>query len=209
MEFQNYINGEWVGSSDGQTFEQRDPANLESVTGVWPKSTRDDARRALEAAHEAFPAWNGLGVHGRAEYLSRAVAVLKGRIDEVAAILTEENGKTLDEGRTEAGSAVKEMEFQINQGVSMCGETAPSAQQGVFAYSVRRPLGAVAIISPWNFPFNVPAEVHPGLDQRQHHRFQARQPDTQGGQGFCRPVRRGRVTTGGPEPRHGRRLDGG
>ena len=48
------------------------------------------------------------------------------------------------------------MEFQIAQGISMCGQTAPSAQAGVFAYSVRRPLGVASIISPWNFPFNVP-----------------------------------------------------
>lgn len=156
MEYQNYINGRWVKSSDDQIFEQRNPANLDEVTGKWPKSTRKDAQHAVEAAHEAFPAWAELGVHGRAEYLTKAVDVLKGRIDEIAATLTEENGKTLEEGRTEAKSAVKEMEFQIAQGLSMCGETAQSAQKGVFAYAIRRPLGAVSIICPWNFPFNVP-----------------------------------------------------
>jgi acyl-CoA reductase-like NAD-dependent aldehyde dehydrogenase len=156
MEFKNYINGEWVGSSDGKTFEQRDPANLENVTGVWPSSSREDAQRAIEAAHHAFPAWNDLGVHGRAEYLSKALHVLKGRSEEITAVLTEENGKTLAEARTEVGSAIREMEFQIAQGISLCGETVPSSTKGVFAYSVRRPLGAVSIISPWNFPFNVP-----------------------------------------------------
>ena len=156
MNYQNYIDGEWVGSADGRTFEQRNPANLEQVTGEWPKSTREDARRAIEAAHAAFPEWSGIGVHRRAEILSRAVAVMKGQTEKIAAILTEENGKTLDESRTEAGSAVREMEFQIAQGLAMCGETAPSATPGVFAYSVRRPVGVASIISPWNFPFNVP-----------------------------------------------------
>ncbi len=156
MEFQNYINGQWVGSADGQTFEQRNPANLEHLTGEWPKGTRADAKAAIEAAHAAFPEWAGIGVHQRAEYLSRAVEVMKGQAEEIAAILTEENGKTLDEARTEVGSAVREMEFQIAQGISLCGETVPSSQPGVFAYSVRRPVGVASIISPWNFPFNVP-----------------------------------------------------
>ena len=76
MEFQNYINGQWVRSADGQTFEQRNPANLEHLTGEWPKSTRADAKAAIEAAHAAFPEWAGIGVHQRAEYLSRAVEVM-------------------------------------------------------------------------------------------------------------------------------------
>ncbi len=156
MEQQNYIDGAWVGAAGGQTFEQRNPADLGLVTGIWPKGTRDDAKKAIESAHAAFPEWAGIGVYQRAEYLSRAVAVLKGRIEEIAATLTEENGKTLAEARTEVGSAVREMEFQIAQGLSMCGETVPSAKRGVFAYSVRRPLGVASIISPWNFPFNVP-----------------------------------------------------
>ena len=156
MEHQNFIDGQFVGSSDGQTFEQRDPANLNNVTGTWPKSTREDARRAIEAAHAAFPGWSGLGVHQRAEIMSKAVTAMKARSEEIAAILNEENGKTLNEARTEVGSAVREMEFQISQGLAMCGETVPSAMPDVFAYSVRRPLGVAAIISPWNFPFNVP-----------------------------------------------------
>lgn len=156
MQYQNYINGEFVGSSDGQTFEQRDPANLQNVTGEWPKSTREDAKNAIEAAHKAFPAWADLGVYQRAEIMSKAVAAMKARTEEIVSALNEENGKTLEEARTEVSSAIRESEFQISQGLSMCGETAPSAQKGVFAYSVRRPVGVSAIISPWNFPFNVP-----------------------------------------------------
>ena len=156
MTQQNYIDGNWVGAGDGSTFEQRNPANLDEVTGLWPKGTREDARQAIEAAHEAFGDWAAMGVYKRAEYLTRAVEVLKGKTDEIAATLTRENGKTLAESQTEVGSAIREMEFQIAQGVSMCGEVAPSATDGVFAYSVRRPLGVASIISPWNFPFNVP-----------------------------------------------------
>ena len=104
MKSQNYIDGQWVGASDGQTFVQRNPADLEHVTGEWPQGTRADAEQAIEAAHAAFPAWADMGVYQRAEYLSRAVTVLKGRTEEIAAILTAENGKPfnwfVDEGRT-------------------------------------------------------------------------------------------------------------
>ena len=122
MEQQNYIDGAWVPAADGQTFEQRNPADLGQVTGIWPKGTRDDARKAIESAHAAFPEWAGIGVFQRAEYLSRAVAVLKGRTEAIAATLTAENGKSLAEARTEVRSAVREMEYQIAQGVTMCGE---------------------------------------------------------------------------------------
>ena len=88
--------------------------------------------------------------------MSKAVGAMKARTEEIVSALNEENGKTLEEARTEVSSAIRESEFQISQGLSMCGETAPSAQKGVFAYSVRRPVGVSAIISPWNFPFNVP-----------------------------------------------------
>jgi aldehyde dehydrogenase (NAD+) len=154
--FKNYINGEWVDASDGKTFEQRNPANLDEVTGLWPKSPRADAVAAVEAAKAAFPLWSGLTPAQRAEYLKKALAGMIARRQEFARVLTIENGKTVKESLSEIESAIKEMEYQIHEGLRMFGETVPSAMDGVFAYSVRRPLGVVAVISPWNFPFNVP-----------------------------------------------------
>ncbi len=154
--FQNYIGGEWVASSDGRTFEQRNPANLDEVTGLWPAATVEDARRAVSAAEAAFPAWRALTVYQRAEILKRALALMIERRDAMARVLTLENGKTLAESKTEIDSAVREMEFQISEGLRMGGETLPSSTPGVHAYSTRVPLGVVAVISPWNFPFNVP-----------------------------------------------------
>ena len=95
MEFKNYINGEWVASSDGATFEQRNPADLDEVTGLWPLSPRADAVAAIDAAQAAFPTWRDMGVHRRAEHLKRALALMVERRDQVAAIVTMENGKTL------------------------------------------------------------------------------------------------------------------
>jgi alpha-ketoglutaric semialdehyde dehydrogenase len=154
--FQNYIGGDWTASSDGRTFEQRNPANLEEVTGLWPACTAEDARRAIGAAEAAFPAWRALTVYRRAEYLKKALGLMAERRDAMARVLTLENGKTLAESKTEIDSAIREMEFQINEGLRMRGEQLPSASDGVLAYASRAPLGVVSLISPWNFPFNVP-----------------------------------------------------
>ena len=89
---------------------------------------------------------------------------MKRRKQEFAQTLTKENGKTLKESEAEINSAIKEMEFQIHEGPRLEGQTMPTSIDGVFAYSIRQPLGAVSIISPWNFPFNVPSrKVTPAL----------------------------------------------
>jgi len=154
--FPIYINGQWEDIADHPTFEQRNPANLDEVTGLWPAATRGDARRAIEAAQEAFGPWSRMTVQKRAAILKVAHEAMKRRRDEFAEVLTRENGKTLTESQTEIDSAILEMEFQIQEGLRVYGQTAPSSMDGVFAYSTRQPLGVVAIISPWNFPFNVP-----------------------------------------------------
>jgi aldehyde dehydrogenase (NAD+) len=162
--FKNYIYGRWVDSSHNKTFEQRNPANLNEITGLWPSSTKEDTLKAIEAAQKAFPAWKKLTVYQRAEYLKKALSAMVRRQDEFAAILTLENGKTFSESKAEIGSAIKEMEFQINEGIRLGGETLPSSIEGVFAYSTRQPLGVVSVICPWNFPFNVPGrKVTPAL----------------------------------------------
>jgi aldehyde dehydrogenase (NAD+) len=154
-EFQNYIQGKWVSAGDGKTFEQCNPADLTEVTGLWPLSTRDDVKKAVEAAYDAFPGWSGKTAYERAEYLKRAFRALIFGRDQIAKIITLENGKTLREANAEINAAVSEMEYQIYEGVRMFGKTVPAANEGVFAYDMRVPLGVAAVISPWNFPLNV------------------------------------------------------
>ena len=162
--YQNYIGGKWIDSGDGKTFEQLNPANLKEVTGLWPASTREDARRAIDAAQEAFPAWAALTPYQRMEYFRRVLDLMTQRRDSIAEVITRENGKTLGESRGEIDSAIREMEFQVHEGLRMGGQTLPSSVNGVLAYSLREPLGVVSIISPWNFPFNVPCrKITPAL----------------------------------------------
>lgn len=154
--YQNHINGEWTAATGGATFEHRNPANLNDITGLWPSSSRDDARSAIAAAKAAYPAWAALGVHKRADILKRALTLMIERREPIARVLTLENGKTIRESLVEIDAAIKEMEYQIHEGLRLGGTTVASSVDGVFAYQTRVPLGVVSIISPWNFPFNVP-----------------------------------------------------
>jgi len=160
----NYINGQWLDCRDGRKYEHRNPADLREITGLWPKSSVEDVASAIEAAAAAFVSWSGLTVYQRAEYFTKVLQLMKSRIDQIAAVITAENGKTLKESKAEIDSAIREMEFQVGEGLRMAGEVMPSGQAGVMAYSMRRPLGVVAVISPWNFPFNVPCrKITPAL----------------------------------------------
>lgn len=160
----NYINGQWAGSRDGRTFETRNPARLTETLGVFPLSTPEDTQAAVAAAQTAFESWRETSPQTRAKLLKRALERMIARREEIARILTLENGKTLRESLVEIDAAINEMDFQIAEGVRMYGETAPVSRAGILAFSVRCPLGVAAIISPWNFPFNVPVrKVVPAL----------------------------------------------
>lgn len=152
----NFIDGKWVASLEKETYLQKNPANLKQITGIWPKSGLADVENAIDSAQRAYQNWSTLTVHKRAEYLKKALSLMMERVPSIAAILTAENGKTLGESRLEIRAAIKEMEFQISEGLYSLGEVMPSVQDGVLAYSTRRPLGVVVVIAPWNFPFNVP-----------------------------------------------------
>lgn len=160
----NFINGQWIDANSGATYEQKNPADLSEVTGVWQKSNAQDTLKAIEAAEKAFPGWSSLTVYQRAEFLKKALAFMPVRMDSIAETITTENGKTRAESKAEITSAMKEMEFQINEGLRLGGQIMSSEHDGVLAFQVRRPLGAVAVIAPWNFPFNVPCrKVIPAL----------------------------------------------
>jgi aldehyde dehydrogenase (NAD+) len=160
----NFINGRWVDASDKAIYKHCDPADLAQITGSWPKSTVEDVKHAIETSQEAFKSWRKLTVYQRAEYLRKALSLMQQRIEQIAAVITAENGKTLNESRGEIASAIKEMDYQINEGIRLGGEIMPSERDGVLAYGIRVPLGVVAVISPWNFPFNVPCrKVTPAL----------------------------------------------
>src|SRR5262245_47493134 len=121
----NFIGGEWCAAQSGRRFEQRNPANLSEVTGTFADSDRTDVDAAIAAAEAAFPSWRALSPLARKGYLQRALAEIVARRDEIAAAITRENGKALREASSEVDSAIKEMDYQIAEGVRLCGQTVP------------------------------------------------------------------------------------
>ncbi|MFW6262068.1 MAG: aldehyde dehydrogenase family protein, partial [Spirochaetota bacterium] len=102
-----YIDGAWVDGA-GERFEQRNPARLSQVTGTWPETTPDELQAAFDAASRSFEAWAKTPAVKRADLFKRVLAGIDARRDELAAALTAENGKTLDESHAEIQSGMRE-----------------------------------------------------------------------------------------------------
>jgi aldehyde dehydrogenase (NAD+) len=162
----NYIDGEWVAASSGETYETRNPGKTGEVVGRYPLSTAEDVDRAVEAAHRAFQRWRDVPAPERMEYVHGLIEIWRRRRDELAEAVTLEMGKPIREARTEADRAIGEMRFTAGEALRVGGETLPSGRRDLLAYTVREPLGVVAAVTPWNFPVlspirkTIPALVH-------------------------------------------------
>jgi aldehyde dehydrogenase (NAD+) len=162
----NYIDGEWVAASSGETYETRDPDRTSEVVGRYPLSTTEDVDRAVEAAHRAFQEWRDVPAPERMEYVHRLIEIWRRRRDELAEAVTLEMGKPIIEARTEVDRGIGEMRFTAGEALRVGGETLPSGRRDLLAYTVREPIGVVAAVTPWNFPVlspirkTIPALVH-------------------------------------------------
>lgn len=154
--FKNFINGEWKESSSGETFERRNPANGELV-GTYAKGTAKDVDDAVAAAAKAFKSWRLYPAPKRGEILFRAAQILEQRKDQLAAEMTEEMGKVLDETKGDVQEAIDMTYYMAGEGRRMFGDTVHSEMRNKFQMSVRKPLGVVGMITPWNFPMAIPS----------------------------------------------------
>lgn len=162
--FKNLINGQWVGASDGAVFERRNPAQTDRVVGTFPSATRQDARRAIEAAQEAFEGWANTPAPARGAVLYKASQFVDARADDMAAALTQEEGKTLAESKGEVARARDILRYYGGEGWRMGGEVLPGNVSDELLYTRREPLGVISIITPWNFPIAIPAwKIAPAL----------------------------------------------
>jgi len=153
----NFIAGEWVNSSSGKVFDSINPANYEEVVARYQSSTAADVKNAFEVAQKAQAGWATLPAPNRGIILMKAAEILEKRADSVAADMTREEGKTLPEAKGEVMRAVNIFRYFGGEGARFCGETVPSERDGVFAYTFRKPLGVVSLLTPWNFPVAIPA----------------------------------------------------
>ncbi len=153
----NLIDGEWTPARSGRTFQDVNPADTNDVVGELQASDAADADDAVEAAARAFPGWAKTPAPVRGKFLLKAAQALEARLDEVADLLAREEGKTIGEARGETTRAVRILEYFGGEGARLGGDTVPSERERVFMYTVRQPLGVVALITPWNFPIAIPA----------------------------------------------------
>jgi methylmalonic acid semialdehyde dehydrogenase len=152
----NYIGGEWVESVSGHTYPVYNPAHKTEVVGEFQTSNVEDAGAAVAAAREALPGWANTPAPGRAAVLFRALEILGRRSEEIATAITTEEGKPIADARGEVRRAMNIIEYAAGEGRRMFGYTTPSELPNTVAYTVKRPLGVVGIITPWNFPVAIP-----------------------------------------------------
>lgn len=154
--YKNFINGVWKESTSGETFERHNPATGELV-GVYTKGTAGDVNEAVEAAAKAFKSWRLYPAPKRGELLFKAARILEERKDQLAREMTEEMGKVLDETRGDVQEAIDMTYYMAGEGRRMFGDTVQSEMRNKFQMSVRKPLGVVGLITPWNFPMAIPS----------------------------------------------------
>src|SRR5579864_5962001 len=143
--FKNFIDGEWVESRRGQTYENLNPADTRDV---------DDA---VSAAKQAFERWRLVPAPKRAEIIYRAGEILLERKEEYARLMTREMGKVLKETRGDVQEAVDTAYYMAGEGRRQFGVTVPSELPNKFAMAVRMPIGVCGMIAPWNFPMAIPS----------------------------------------------------
>lgn len=163
QEYKLFINGEWIESSDGETFDDINPATLEPIAKLQ-KASVDDVQHAVESAEEAFDSWSCTPAPLRGKILFRAAQMLEERKEELARLMTQEMGKILKEARGDVQEAIDMTYYAAGEGRRLLGETTPSELPDKFCMTIRRPIGVVGLITPWNFPLAIPAwKIMPAL----------------------------------------------
>lgn len=151
----NLIGGKLMPAQSGQTVEHHDPATGRTVA-IVPESGEADIDAAATAAREAFRTWRLTPAPRRAEVFFRAGEILMRRKEELARRMSEDMGKVLEESRGEVQEGIDMVYYMAGEGRRMFGQTMPAELPNKFAMVVRDPVGVVAAITPWNFPFSIP-----------------------------------------------------
>ncbi|KPN15223.1 methylmalonate-semialdehyde dehydrogenase [Bacillus australimaris] len=157
---QNYIGGEWLESVSSQTESVFNPATGKVIAEV-PLSTKEDVDRAVQAANEAFQTWSKTAVPRRARVLFKYQQLLVENWDELAELVTLENGKSLTEARGEVQRGIECVEFAAGAPTLMMGKQLPDIATGIESGMYRYPIGVIGGITPFNFPMMVPCWMFP------------------------------------------------
>jgi acyl-CoA reductase-like NAD-dependent aldehyde dehydrogenase len=147
--YRQFIAGQWVDAAGGGTFDDLNPYTGE-VVATAPAGAREDARRAVQAAAEAFPAWSKTPPAERQRVFLAAADLLEGRSEEVVALLASETGCGFGFGMFQLGFVAGLLRQAAGTAYAPIGQVLPSDLPGAFAMGIRRPVGVVGAIAPWN-----------------------------------------------------------
>ncbi|HEX6475505.1 MAG TPA: aldehyde dehydrogenase family protein [Candidatus Limnocylindria bacterium] len=160
----NLIGDDWVAAKSGATFKSVNPANHDEVIGEFAASGPADVDAAVAAAKAAFPAWSMMPAPKRGEILFKVARILAEHKEELSRLMTREMGKVLAEARGDVQEAIDVAYYMAGEGRRMFGQTVPSEMPDKFAMAIRRPIGVVGVITPWNFPVAIPGwKLFPAL----------------------------------------------
>lgn len=151
----NLIANEWIESSSGRTFENENPARRGSVINLAQASAPEDVEHAVAAAADAFAAWSRTPLNERQRVVGEFLRLLSEAREELATVVSTENGKTIREARAEVDAALAEGHHHWHQVSAFSSQGPHCFRADVTAWEQYHPLGVVAVISPWNYPVNV------------------------------------------------------
>ncbi|HDL79057.1 MAG TPA: aldehyde dehydrogenase family protein, partial [Bacteroidetes bacterium] len=162
--YKNFINGEWVNSKSGETFENRNPANWNEIVGIFPRSAAEDVNLAVQSAGKAFNEWRLVPAPQRGEIMKKAGDIMVERKEEIARLMTREMGKVIAETRGDMQEGIDTAYYAFGEGRRLFGHTVPSELMNKFNMTMRMPIGVAGVISPWNFPMAIPTwKIFPAL----------------------------------------------
>jgi succinate-semialdehyde dehydrogenase/glutarate-semialdehyde dehydrogenase len=150
---QLFIDGSWTPSLSGRTIDVVDPST-EEVIGTVAHADREDLDRALAAADRGFRVWRKTSAFERSKLMRKAAELMRQRVDEIATIMTLEQGKPLAEARMETLGAADTIDWFAEEARRTYGWVIPARADGVVQLAVKEPVGPVAAFTPWNFPIN-------------------------------------------------------
>jgi succinate-semialdehyde dehydrogenase/glutarate-semialdehyde dehydrogenase len=151
LQFGLFVNGQWVKAEENRIFDVLNPATGD-VVGRVADASPEDVKKAIDAAAQAFPGWSSRTANERADILRRTYELMLSRQDELAEVMTREQGKPIGEARGEVAYGAEFLLWYAEEAKRIYGETIPASHPGKRLFAVRQPVGVVAAITPWNFP---------------------------------------------------------
>jgi len=146
-----FVNGEWISSTSGDTISVNNPATLENI-GTVPKCGREETKKAIEAANQAWPEWKSKSARERSNILKKWFDLIIENKEELAQIMTIEQGKPINESRGEIVYGASFIEWFAEEAKRVYGDTIPDPLTDRRIIVIKQPVGVVASITPWNFP---------------------------------------------------------